>query len=277
MNNHTITSLRKQYVVVTGYLWERHTQVQDRIRRAGGHVLDEVSANTDLLVRGMPNPLYKQAEREMGTKLLAAAALGTRGHHVHVIWHDDLHQLLSKGQPARCDRLDAARPPTKARRSLGEPYVPDDELACRSGHVQLQRDLNAIDRGRRGHAATRNALAEAVRKAGLLPLKPRKPSQDTPDYDLAWYQPDGRFVVAEVKSLTSDNEAQQLRLGLGQLLDYRHALVRRAREVSAVLAVERRPASARWRMICQANGVKLVWPTTMHRLFRPQTAEPGRQ
>src|SRR5215207_6045873 len=102
-------------------------------------------------------------------------------------------------------------------------------------------------------------------------------SQATPDYDLAWYQPDGRFVVAEVKSLTSDNEAQQLRLGLGQLLDYRHALVRRAREVSAVLAVERRPASARWRMICQANGVKLVWPTTMHRLFRPQTAEPGRQ
>jgi hypothetical protein len=269
MNNHTITSLRKQHVVVTGYLWERHAQVQDRIRWAGGHVQDEVSASTDLLVRGMPNPQYKQAEREMGTKLLAAAELGTQGHHVHVIWHDDLHRLLSQGQPARCDRLDAARPPTKSRRPLGEPYVPDDELACRTGHVLLQRDLNAVDRGRRGHAATRNALAEAVRKAGLLPLKPpRKPSQDTPDYDLAWYQPDGRFVVAEVKSLTHANETQQLRLGLGQLLDYRHALGRRARLVSAVLAVERRPASAHWRGVCQANGVELVWHATMNRLFR---------
>jgi hypothetical protein len=101
MDNHTITSVRKQHVVVTGYLWERHAQVPGRIRRAGGYVQDEVSASTDLLVRGMPNP-----------------------------------------------------------------------------------------------------------------QSPRKPNHDTPDYDLAWYQPDGRFVVAEVKSLIRANEAQQIRLGL---------------------------------------------------------------
>ena len=42
-----------------------------------------------------------------------------------------------------------------------------------------------------------------------------------PNFDLAWQAGDTAFVV-EIKSITDDNEEEQLRIGLGQVLRYRH-------------------------------------------------------
>lgn len=264
MPRHKVVSLRGRSIVLTGFLWKPQEEVKRRIRRAGGYVQDDVSRTTDILIRGRPNAQYKAADREMGTKLLQVETLNAQGHHVHLIWHDDLHWLLTKRRPAICGRLRAARVPTKASQSLGIPYVPVDDLDLRTTASSIQRDLDAIERGLRGHAATQNALADAVSDAGLEPLSPDARS---PNYDLAWYDGRGGFVVAEVKSLNDSNEAQQMRLGLGQILDYQHALVNRARSITSVLAVERRPRSKRWLALCQAHGVQLVWPATMYQLF----------
>ena len=74
------------------------------------------------------------------------------------------------------------------------------------------------------------------------------------------------FVV-EVKSLDDVNEIQQLRYGVGQLLDYRQQLVARFRVVRSVLAVEGEPADSRWIAACKRIGIELVWPTTFSRVF----------
>jgi hypothetical protein len=96
---------------------------------------------------------------------------------------------------------------------------------------------------------------------GLIPLSPT----GSPNYDLAWL--DGsRLFVAEVKSLTATNETQQLRLGLGQVLDYRAMLARR-REVVPVLVVEREPSDERWLGLCRDVGVILTWPPGFHSLL----------
>lgn len=73
-----------------------------------------------------------------------------------------------------------------------------------------------------------------------MPLSPA----GSPNYDLAW-QDGPRLYVAKVKSLTATNKTQQLRLGLGQVLDHQAMLAGRG-EVVPVLAVEREPTDARW-------------------------------
>ncbi len=83
-------------------------------------------------------------------------------------------------------------------------------------------DPAAVERALAGHRRTQNALAKFIAGRGLKPLSP----DGTPDFDLAWE--DGRVLfVAEVKSVTDINEEGQLRLGLGQVLRYRHALAGR--------------------------------------------------
>ena len=67
--------------------------------------------------------------------------------------------------------------------------------------------------------------------------------------------------MAEVKSLTEDNEVRQLRLGLGQVLNYAYLLDwPEAKTVQLVLAVERPPAAEYWTALCKDNGVILTWP-----------------
>jgi hypothetical protein len=57
-----------------------------------------------------------------------------------------------------------------------------------------------------------------LREAGFEP-RPWLPRE--PNFDLAW-EADGTVFVAEIKSIADDNEEEQLRLGLGQVLRYRH-------------------------------------------------------
>jgi hypothetical protein len=86
------------------------------------------------------------------------------------------------------------------------------------------------------------------------------------NFDLAWKDSE-TIVVAEIKSITAKNESRQLRLGLGQVLDYRSLLATDGRDVSAVLAVERKPTEQRWIGLCESVGVTLVWPETFVSLF----------
>ena len=116
-------------------------------------------------------------------------------------------------------------------------------------------DPALIERGLRGHADTQNELARVLRSAGLTP-RSRLPQE--PNFDLAW-EAGGTVFVAEVKSITDDNEEEQLRLGLGQVLRYRQRLESLGHEhVVAVLVPERSPRDASWADLCRELRVVLM-------------------
>ena len=124
-----------------------------------------------------------------------------------------------------------------------------------SGRQQSAPNLALVEHGLKGHAHIQNDLAQVLRNAGIEPRSPR-PSE--PDFDLAW-ETDGTVFVAEVKSISDDNEEDQLRLGLGQVLDYRYRLERlRYPRVVAVLVSERAPRDSSWEDLCNELGVVLL-------------------
>jgi hypothetical protein len=118
------------------------------------------------------------------------------------------------------------------------------------------------------HAETQNALADFLTSAGASPWSPRP---HEPDFDLAWIFR-GVLFVGEVKSLTQANEDRQLRLGLGQVLDYQALMARTTAGVRAVLVAERQPEDGRWLALCERHSVLLVWPATFSALIDPKLA-----
>jgi hypothetical protein len=133
-------------------------------------------------------------------------------------------------------------------------------------------DPDATGRGLRAHHRLQNRLAELVRAAGYAP---RSPAPVDPDYDLAW-ETKHAIVVVEVKSCTKDNEVRQLRLGIGQVLDYEDALLARGRRVQPVVYLERPPSDPRWQGLAERHGIQLVWPGTEPILLQSAAALHGR-
>jgi hypothetical protein len=121
-------------------------------------------------------------------------------------------------------------------------------------HTGLDPDLGG--RGLRAHNVTQNLVAAAVKEAGF---EPRRPKPDEPQYDIAWEHGDVTWV-AEVKSVTEQNEERQLRQALGQVLRYRQLLEADRRSVRAMIAVEHKPSDPSWGELCAGEGIVLAWP-----------------
>jgi hypothetical protein len=117
-------------------------------------------------------------------------------------------------------------------------------------------DPDKTGRGARGHARTLNALAAHLESLGIQPLE--ADSHDPP-FDLAWMI-EGVLFVAEIKSLTKENEEHQLRYGLGQLLRYCDLLCQQAGRIVPVLVPEREPSDSRWDRLCRSRGFRLTFP-----------------
>jgi hypothetical protein len=143
---------------------------------------------------------------------------------------------------------------------LGMAYVPADEAATQPDRDPFPVDPAVVERGVRSHAVLQNALAAHVESQGF---EPRKPEHDDPPWDVLWRDGNSEVWVAEVKSLTPSNEERQLRLGLGQLLRYRHRLAAHEGIAHAVLMVEHEPNDPSWRDLCHELGVLLVWPEVL--------------
>jgi hypothetical protein len=139
---------------------------------------------------------------------------------------------------------------------LGEPYKAGVGRT-RRGHADgLIVNLDALDKATERHEATVAKLAAFLGENGISVRIARNPNAA---FDLGW-RIDDFLWIAEVKSLPAGSESQQLRLGLGQVLDYRHALRGPDRAVRAAVVVERRPQDIRWIEVCAAVDVLLVWP-----------------
>lgn len=94
--------------------------------------------------------------------------------------------------------------------------------------------------------------------------------------DLAWRDAEGRQFIAEVKSVVGDHEVEQLRLGLGQVLEYRHRLAARGIVATPVLVVSSCKDPA-WLAICGDSRVILLagqaapgWAAALARGRQPQ-------
>jgi predicted RNA-binding protein with PUA-like domain len=167
------------------------------------------------------------------------------------------------------------RPATASQSSrVGAPYQEQDETTEVSSlaPAAAPADPDAIGHGLRTHRRLQNQLSRLVQAAGHAPLRP---SAIDPDFDLAWETPLATVVV-EVKSCTKANEVRQLRMGIGQVLDYEDTLRARGRAVQPVLYLERAPSDARWVQLAERHNVRLVWPGSEHMLFEP-TNSPSMQ
>jgi hypothetical protein len=153
--------------------------------------------------------------------------------------------------------------------TLDTPYREADEEAAVAARDPFAVDPAIVERGLLGHARTQNALARYVAEHGGTP---RSPGPGEPPFDVAW-QWDGVDYVAEVKSLTASNEERQLRLGLGQVLRYRHLLSTRGKQVVAVLAVEKKPCDDSWAALCRDLDVVLCWPESFSSSWHRVRAE----
>jgi hypothetical protein len=154
--------------------------------------------------------------------------------------------------PASATAEDHSAPTTP---SLGTAYREARVSPMPSERQPFAVDPALVERALRGHSDMQNALAEVLRQAGIEP-RSRLPRE--PNFDVAW-ETEGTVFVAEVKSITDDNEEEQLRLGLGQVLRYRHRLQALGHDhVVAVLAPERAPRDTSWEDLCDELGVVLL-------------------
>jgi hypothetical protein len=153
--------------------------------------------------------------------------------------------------------------PTPGDRSAGG-AVP---TARRDHEADQPHHPDAAGRGWRAHHQLQNQLVELVRAAGW---SPRDPAPIDPEFDLAWETSQGIGVV-EVKSCTKENEVRQLRMGIGQVLDYDDSLRARGRAVLPVLYLERGPSDTRWVALAERHHVRLVWPGTEDVLFQERS------
>jgi hypothetical protein len=150
---------------------------------------------------------------------------------------------------------DAADHSARPAPSLGTVYREAQVSPLPSERQPFTVDPALVERGLKGHADTQNALAQVLREAGVEP-RSRRPRE--PNFDLAWVI-EGTVFVAEIKSITDDNEEEQLRLGLGQVLRYRHRLQHLGHDhVVAVLVPERAPRDSSWGELCREVGVALL-------------------
>jgi hypothetical protein len=152
--------------------------------------------------------------------------------------------------------------------TIGIEYVP----AKTTGTYQVSDqsytyNTEEVERGRKGHIDTQEALAKFLRTKGLVP---RSPAAHEPNFDVAWVVGETVFV-AEVKSTTPDNEEHQLRLGLGQVLQYWHLMPGDGRRVVAVLVPETEPSKQDWIKLCEKLGVHIGWPGAFERVLGPTT------
>lgn len=164
-------------------------------------------------------------------------------------------------------RASSARRPRAQHTHLGRPYEDVGTMERTSPAAPFEIDPDKVDRGIQAHATTQDALADFLRSAGI---NPRGPTTGEPEYDLAWEWNDETYV-AEVKSVTEENEEKQLRLGLGQVLRYRQLLGKTGRRVVAVLVPEREPERPGWQDLCRDLSVELTWPGAFESLLTPRS------
>jgi hypothetical protein len=258
-----VRSLKGQQLVFTGKVtlggkgFSREYCAR-RARGRGAKFTEHFFEKVTLVVHGdLASAVVIDPKRQFSQKLVAAQDARRRGQHVHVVDADGFEELLG-GRVARCRTLhkrgNGVLPKAEPGDEVfGGPLVPG-RPSLKSRKV-LTFDLSGLDRGTAAHEQTVRALRDALKKGGR---QAQGPHGKAPQFDAGWLHGSTLFI-AEVKSLRGTNEDQQIRLGLGQVLDYAHQLRKTRRRIQPVLVLEREPRSARWGELVRAHGALLAF------------------
>jgi len=238
--------------VLTGrFVLGTQSDVQRLARARGATVNDKrVSSATDIVVVASPSGHWKYYDH--GIKIEEAVQRRRAGQRIYVISEGEFHQLL-KG-------VGLTHQQSLAALSSGEPSyagLPYRQAAMPAGGKgSITVDLDARDRSTRAHQQLCNRVAKAVKDAGHEPLSP---FTDGPEYDVAWMRCETLWLT-EVKSVSVTSERQQIRLGLGQVLDCTTSMRSFGFDVQPVIAITGPPSSAHFETMCEEAGVILCWP-----------------
>lgn len=214
-------------------------------------------SSTDILVRGW-SPQWKYGD--YGDREKQVADMQAYGHRIQLI--DGVgFQGLRSGLPAPALKPHApvalVRGDAEKGGAVGAPYRAGAYAGLLQGDGEHYRDPDIMDRGLKAHSRTQDKLAEHLDRHGFTPLSP---FDKACNYDIAWKLEDGSYGVAEVKSNTEENEAFQVRHGLGQVLDYGHRLKDRGFPTKLFLVLETKPRGAtHWKSLCAEHEVVLTW------------------
>jgi hypothetical protein len=267
-----VPSLRDQRVLCTGTTLvdgERtHRKVlHAAIREHGAQVVSGTrnSSITLLVVGDLPAGVTDPVNHR-SQNLVYVEEQREQGNHVCIVDDNGISVLL-RGDEARCLR---SRAVGSGEIELSLPALPSPSaprlvpltVGTTATHdpTGLELDLSGLDAGTAAHQQTLALLVGA-----LLPTVVQALS--TPKADAAWSSRADASVlaVAEVKSLTGADQSQQIRLGIGQVLDYAVSLRARPPEgtetVRPVLVLEKEPDDPeRWKAVAIAAGITLTWP-----------------
>lgn len=264
-----VHSLKGQTLCFTGKIvvdgeWLVRTACVRRAKQRGAVTKTDFSSGVSLVVHGdLTGKLVSDAKRNYSDTLVSAERERGLGRHVHVVDEKGFGSLIH-GFPTPCLKL---RSPSRGGRPVVvPPHAAYDVLGAplqvqkrgRSAVRELMADLSSLDEGTVAHERTVDALIKHLAHRGT---EAHTFARHSPRFDAGWAVGKDIFV-AEVKSLTGTGQDQQIRLGIGQVLDYAHQLRTRSGSGSSirpVLVLEKKPTDDRWSALTQAVGIQLTW------------------
>ncbi|WP_345585524.1 hypothetical protein [Streptomyces prasinosporus] len=226
-------------------------------------VKTDFSRKVTLVVYGdLASKVVTDSRRAYSSKLVDADASRHGGRHVCVVDADGFSRLL-KRRPAPClelRRSGAGRVRPVAAAPAGSEILGGPLRVRRPGRRpsgDLTLDMNRLDKATAAHEATVGALLAHLSRQGI---EGRTHAPGTPAFDAGWSRGADVFI-AEVKSLKGAREDQQIRLGIGQVLDYAHQLrtAHPGRRLHPILVLEKRPVDPRWSSLARSAGIRLTW------------------
>ena len=259
-----VSSLVGQRVAFTGRIYlndefTTHHECGALLKKRRGTWSKKYSNQVSMVVVGRLPPSGIIDPEEMQTWKLKLASESSRGgEHVHVVDADGFARLLSS-RPAPCLVVQKTRRGWVIKKQESEIFGGPIRHHKTTGHggKTFSTDMDALDRGTEGHEKTLRLL-EAVLRAKDIVLQ--HPGKGWPLFDAGWNGTRNKFIVAEVKSLGGNaNETQQIRLGLGQVLDYAHECKAMGKTVQPVVVLERKPIDDKWNAVCKTAGVALLF------------------
>lgn len=280
----TIRTLHAQHVLFTGktYVHGEHVfkpELRRMVRNCGATDAPDRSRRVTLLVVGdLDGQVIVDPINHRSQKLVFVDEQRRLGNHICVVDDTGFTALLD-GYSARCletrliggerghEVIEVSLPPALQDSDagltpvLGVPISPHG--LPHHQDTRLQVDLTHLDRATAAHEEILDQLDKHLAISGVTV---RSPSPGMPLFDAGWADPldESTLFIAEVKSLTGTVEAQQIRLGLGQVLDYSHSIWSDAAgqglTIVPALVLQREPAEKRWASLARSLGVVLTWP-----------------
>jgi hypothetical protein len=226
------------------------------------------------------DPVVVSAARRLNTRLSAGGCPSSRHHRPDLAgdaWRLAEPRLVawSSPGPPSGDAVDVTAqlpsPRTAAPGSGRSWDLPYRDLAVETARPDtMVFDPDAVRAGLVEHNRLCRMLHDHLAASGLVAGQHlyRVP------VDMAWRDHQNRQYIAEIKSCLADDADAQFRLGLGQILEYRHRLRHAGHDLQAVLALTR--TCDLWANICADLDVILLtaddpdnWTRRLHATSAP--------